>query len=56
MREVPTSLLDETIVAVASTTETSIALTTVITGKVGTGGATIVMTLEESAPATTTTR
>ena len=49
MREVPTSLLGEMIVAVASTTETTAASITVITGKVGTGGATIATISEESA-------
>ena len=56
MREDPTSLLGETIVVVASTTGTIVAPTTAITGKVGTGGATIAMISEASALATTTTR
>jgi len=56
MREVPNSLLDETIVEVVSTTGTIVAPTTGTTEKAGTGGVTIAMTSEASALATTTTR
>ena len=56
MREIPTSLLDETTVVVVSTTGTIVAPTTATTEKVGTGGVTIAMTSEASALATTTTR
>ena len=56
MREVPTSLFDETKVVVVSTTGAIVAPTTTTTEKVGTGGVTIAMTSEASAPATTTTR
>ena len=56
MREGPTSLLDEMIVAVVSTTGTTAAPTTAITEKVGIGAATIMTISEESAPATTTTK
>jgi len=56
MREVPTSLPGEMIIAVVSTTGATAVPTTVITGKVGIGGATIVTILEESAPATMTTK
>ena len=55
-REVPTSLLNETTVVVVSTTGTIITLTTTTTEKAGTGGVTIAMTSEASAPATMTTR
>jgi len=56
MREVPTSLLDETIVVDASTIGTLVTLTTVTIEKVGTGGVTIVMTSVVSDLVTTTTR
>ena len=56
MREVPTSLPGEMIVVVVSTTGTTTAPTTVITGKVGTGGVTIAMISEESVPATMITK
>jgi len=56
MREVPTSLLDETTVVDVSTTGTLIALTTVTIEKVGTGGVTIAMTSWASDLVTTTTR
>ena len=56
MQEAPTSFLDETTVVVVSTTGTIVAPTTVTTEKVETGGVAIVMTLEASALATTTTR
>jgi len=55
-QEFPTSFLDETTVAVVSTTGIIIAPTTAITEKVGIGGVTIVMTSEASALVTTTTR
>ena len=48
MREVPTSLPDEMTVAVVSTTETTAAPTTVITEKVGIGGATIATISEDN--------
>jgi len=56
MREVPTSLLDETTVMDASTIGTLVALTTATIEKVGTGGVKIAMTSGASDLVTTTTR
>ena len=56
MREVPTSLLDETTVVVISTIGTIVAPTTVTTEKVGTGDVTIATILGASDLVTTTTR
>jgi len=56
MREVPTSLLDETTVVDALTIGTIVALTTATIEKVRTGGVTIAMTSGASALMTMTTR
>jgi len=56
MREVPTSLLDGTIVVVVLITGTTVAPTTATIERVGIGGVTIVMISGASALATTTTR
>jgi len=56
MRDVPTSLLDETTVVDTSTTGTLVALTTATIEKVGTGGVTIAMTSGASDLVTMTTR
>ena len=56
MREVPTSLPDETTVMDASTTGTLAAVTTATTEKVGTGDATTATISEASDLVTTTTR
>jgi len=56
MREVPTSLLDETTVVDVLITGSIVTLTTVTIEKVGTGGVTVTMTSGASALVTMTTR